>query len=189
MTAAADFMWAESPDGRLEAISITLRQPADPKVIDILRPRSRYEQPMTVEEALRAELDVEDYAWGSVLVQVDALDDWTMLVEPNGWVASTPETLADLSLGGTAINVFWNVNAAMQFGLARDGALVRLFDPLLYEDSREALPEERELEWGVGHPRASALALVERLTGIRIDRDWLLGRGRLSYLVPLEPPG
>ena len=73
----------------------------------------------------------------------------------------------------------------MQFGLARGGATVRLFDPLLYYPSNDTLPEEHELEWGVGHPRASALALMARLTGVGIDRAWLLDNRRMSYVVPL----
>jgi hypothetical protein len=80
--------------------------------------------------------------------------------------------------------VFWNVNANMQFAFARQGSLVRLFDPLLY-DPAEALPQEGEFEWGTHQPRASALALMERLSGVRFDRDWLLTAVRPTYAVPL----
>ena len=81
--------------------------------------------------------------------------DWDVIIEPCGWAASVPETLAHLSAGGTGINVFWNVNAVVTFSLARTGALVRTFDALLYDDAADALPEERGLRWKPT-PRARA---------------------------------
>jgi hypothetical protein len=179
------YTWAESEDALVEAVSITLIQPADGSALAALRPRREITAPLTFEEALAEAFALDDFAWGSVLAQSDRLGDWDVIIEPCGWAASVPETLAHLSAGGTAINVFWNVNAVVTFSLARTRALVRTFDALLYDDAADALPEERGLRWGADAPRASALAVMERLTGVPVERDWLLGRARRSFVVPL----
>ena len=77
--------------------------------------------------------------------------------------------------------MFWNVNAVMSFGFARAGAVVRAFDPLLY-DGAGALRDEAGLPFG--EPAAAlgaAFVLAERLTSIRIQREWLLNRRRPTY--------
>jgi hypothetical protein len=179
------YAWAENGDPLVEAVSITLVQPADGFALAALRPRREISARLTVEQALAEAFALEDFAWGSVLAQSDRLGDWDVIIEPCGWAASVPETLARLSAGGTAVNVFWNVNAVITFSLARTGALVRTFDALLYNDETDALPEEHGLRWGVDAPRASALAVMERLTGVPLERDWLLGRARRSFVVPV----
>jgi hypothetical protein len=182
---AEAYGWAESGDPRLEAISITLVQPDDEWPLQVLAPREQLPGVMTVAEALKAEGDLVDFAWGSVLVQTDSIDGWAALIEPNGWAASMPEAVIRLAARGEAVNVFWNVNAVMSFSLARDGALVRTFDPLLYDDSDGPLPDEMGLPWGVGRPRASAFALMERLTHVRMTEAWLLERPRETFVVPI----
>ena len=181
----ARYAWSEADDPRLDAMSITLVQPADGSAIRVLGPRREFPHPLTVAQALDETLGLDDFAWGSVVAQVDRLGDWDAIIEPNGWAASMPETLAQLSAAGVAVNVFWNVEAVVTFGLARAGALVREFNGLLYNDGREPLPEEDGLAWGVEAPRASCFAVMERVTGITLERDWLLNRARATYVVPL----
>ena len=179
------YAWADTTrDPRLEALSITLVEPIRPDPIAVLRPRESLGS-LTVEETLDRSLQIEDYAWGSVAVQVDTIGDWTVLVEPNGWVTSYGDSLSRLSEGGRAGNVFWNVNANMSFGWAVDGALVRQFDPLLY-DADGALPEEADLPYGhPGRATGAALTLLTRLTGVIIDPSWLLDQARPTFIVPL----
>jgi hypothetical protein len=118
---------------------------------------------------------------------VDELDGWTTLIEPFGWAGATPDVLARLSAdGGRAVNVYWNVNALMHVGWADDGRNVASFDPLLDDrlDGRE--PEENDLPFG-DPERAlrAALVLAERLTGVRIERTWLLDRTRPTSEIPV----
>jgi hypothetical protein len=121
-----------------------------------------------------------------VLVQTDTLEGWTVFLEPNGWATSDTEVLARLSKHGRAVNVFWNVNAVMSFAVAKAGVLVRQFDPLLYDIDGDQLPEEAVLPFGEpGQVRAASLALLNQLTGLRIEPAWILERRRPTYIVPL----
>jgi|GEM_PF-3036213 len=68
----------------------------------------------------------------------------------------------------------------MPFTLARDGQIVRQFDPLLpdHDPSSVAavgdpLPDEAQLDWE-SEPRLSGLTLLSRLTGTEpADPAWL----------------
>lgn len=179
------YAWADRDYQQLFAISIAMVRPDDGTAIEALRPRRRLPTHLTVSDALDETLRVTDFAWGSVLAQTDSLGQWCIVIEPNGWATSLPETVSRLSAGGVAVNVFWNVSAVMSFSFARLGTLVRTFDPLLYDDHL-ALAEEHGIVWGAAAPRAGALALMERLTGERIDRAWLLDRARPTYEVPID---
>jgi hypothetical protein len=95
------------------------------------------------------------------------------------------EVLQRLSVDGIAVNVFWNVNAVIRFSYARNGALVRDFDGLLYDSPDEPIPEEHGFAWGDDRPRESVLGVMERLTGIRLSREWLLATPRRTFEVPL----
>jgi hypothetical protein len=181
----AAYSWADSDDPLVEALSITLAQPDDGRVPALLRPRRELPQQLTVEGALEATLELADFAWGVVLAQTGSCDGWAMIIEPNGWAASMPDILGRISVHGVAVNVFWNVNAVIRFSLARDGRLVREFDCLLYNSPDEPLAEEAGLPWGAAHPRASALGLMERVTGVRLERDSVLDTRRPTFEVPV----
>jgi hypothetical protein len=179
------YAWVEdSQDASLDAISITFVTPIKPDPLAFLRPRESLGE-LTVEQTLDRSLEIGDHAWGSVEVQVDALGDWTVLVEPNGFVTAYDDVLSRLSADGKAGNAFWNVNANMRFGWAVDGTVIRQFDPLLY-DPAGALPDEAGLPFGhPGRPIGAALTLLARLTGVDIDQHWLLDRARATFVVPL----
>lgn len=110
-------------------------------------------------------------------LQIDHLDGALVLIEPNGWKCTDENVLVHLSAHGTATSVYWNVNALMRFVFAERGAVIRSFDPLLY-DSTGALSEEADLRFGMpGQALASALLLLERLTGgVRVTADWLTNK-------------
>jgi hypothetical protein len=68
------------------------------------------------------------------------------------------------------------VNADVTFTYAEDGVTVACFDPLLIEHpwlgaNPESIRERAHgLRFGVERARSDSLALVERLTGVRLDR-------------------
>jgi hypothetical protein len=45
--------------------------------------------------------------------------DWILIVEPNGWAATTSADLAKLSDGTEAVSIFWNVNVLTVIAVAR----------------------------------------------------------------------
>ena len=127
----------------------------------------------------------QDHDTGSYVVQAEQRDPWVVLVEPNGYLASIPEAVSALSDLDVAVSVYWNVNAQMRFAMYADGVLVRSFDPLLPDLGPEGQPlaEEAGLPFGVDGevPEAAALTLAERLTGVAIDRAWLLDQARPTW--------
>jgi hypothetical protein len=156
-------------------------------VLDILGPRLEFPSPMTVDQAMDAAFNLDDFAWGSSIAQLDSIAGWTVVVEPVGWLGSISEVLLRLAANGRALSAYWNVNAVMNVGVAERGRVIRRFDPLLYDAGDPPLPEELSLPWGVGQPRACSLALIARLTGVVVERDWLLERSRRTFVVPIPP--
>ena len=180
------YRWVEERRDLLDAVSITFVRPANDALIDVLAPRRELPVPLTYAAALGAAFDLEDYAWGSLLAQVDGLEGWTTLIEPCGWAAAMPDVVARLSAGGVAVNVFWNVNANMSACLGRDGHVVRQFDPLLYELGDTLLQEEQGLPFGDSAAPlcAASLAFLARVTGVDFDEAWLLEPRRRTFVVP-----
>jgi hypothetical protein len=127
----------------------------------------------------------QDYDRASFAVQAEQVDAWLVLIEPNGYLSSLPESLSALSDADVAISVYWNVNAQMRFGMFADGVLVRSFDPLLPDlgPSGRPLDEETGLTFGVDgeRPNVAALILAQRLTGVTIEREWLLDQLRETW--------
>jgi hypothetical protein len=181
----AAYAWADtSQDARLSALSITVVRPEPADLLARLAPRPDWLRELTVDEAL--EVDRDEIGWQWNLVQVDALDGVTVLIEPNGWSTAAPTVLARLSRGGRAANVFWNVNADMSFGYAVDGSIVRTFDPVLYDAGDPPLPEEASLPFATGDsPSAAALTMLTQLMEVEIDLSWPLEPRRPTYLVPI----
>ena len=132
--------------------------------------------------------------FGNDLVQISSIGRAVVTFEPNGWHGVGHELAAALSRSGRYAAYFWNVNALMQFVFAEAGEIKRDFDPLLYDNDgarEKALPEEMDLPFptsGAGPltPGRASLALVERLTGIEISRQWLLDEPHATYRVDPE---
>ena len=121
---------------------------------------------------------------GNDTVAVDALAGAVVCAQANGWAGTREECAAELSRGGVYVCSYRNVNAVMEVVYARDGELLRRFDPLLYEPwAGGALPEEAGLPFGTDQDSpAAAFCLMQRLTGVEITRDWLLKCGHPTYL-------
>ena len=139
----------------------------------------------TVHEAWQ----LSESAFGNDLVQISSIGNAVITFEPNGWHGVEGEIASSLSQRGRYVAYFWNVNAVMRFVFAESGLILRDFDPLLYEADRDrALPEELDLPFPSGStdsltPGQASLALIERLTGVEITREWLLAEPHPTYLV------
>ncbi|MGY1814608.1 DUF6461 domain-containing protein [Blastococcus sp. SYSU D00820] len=133
--------------------------------------------------------DLVDLDSSAAPVQVGERDGRLVVVENNGYQATDEALLAELSRGGSAVCVFWNINARYQLSLARRGTVVRSLDPFLqdWEPIGDPLPEEEGLDFQDGSGRALLLELVDRLTGIRIDEEWLLRRPHRTWTTAGPP--
>jgi hypothetical protein len=135
---------------------------------------------MTFEQAA----DEQDFVAERLAVQIGVLDGWTVLVEPNGYICTQDAVLASLSTAGRAVMVFWNVNLDSRFGYAREGVLVRVFDPVLgTSEVGDPLPEEATPV--DEQPIPAALALAEAVTGVQVTGPWLLDEARPTVTCPL----
>jgi hypothetical protein len=109
----------------------------------------------------------------------DDVPGGVLVAENNGWEGARLEVATAVSRGGRLASAYWSVNADMTFVHAVDGVPLAVFDPLLIESpwwvgDRGSLPARiDDLPFGVEAPRAAAFALVERLTGVRIEASWL----------------
>lgn len=116
-------------------------------------------------------------------VLVGEVPGGVLAVEHNGWWGVRDEVAAAVSRGTTVASFYRNVNAVMAFLYAVDGQVVAMFDPLLEEVPPVLVERAVDLPFGVEQTEASAFALLERLTGIRFDEDWLTAP-RARYDVP-----
>ncbi|MGE5830467.1 MAG: DUF6461 domain-containing protein [Micromonosporaceae bacterium] len=121
--------------------------------------------------------------------QVGVLDGGVLVAEHNGWRGE--EAAGALSTGARAACFCRDVSAAMQFSHAVDGVLLATFDPLL-----EPAPVHgadpgcldrllADLPFGLDAAEISAMALLERVTGVRISAEWLRTPQRAIRLPPL----
>jgi hypothetical protein len=118
---------------------------------------------------------------GNDTVQIDVLGGAVVCLESNGWAGTDVPRAEALSHTGVYVSTYTNVNALMQLVVARAGAIVRIFDPLLY-DPEGAMAEEVGLPFGEpGLCSAAAFVLLERVTGVELTRSWLLETPHPAY--------
>ena len=115
---------------------------------------------------------------------------WTVLAEDNGWHGSGERVLARLSAGGgVAASVYWNVNRVTRIGYAVDGRWLASFDYVC--TSWSGPRPDRLAAFLDGLPLddpersdAAALAVLERISGVRIGAEWLTQPHQTSVVVP-----
>lgn len=126
---------------------------------------------------------------GPQWAQVGPVDGGLLVAEHNGWRAE--EVAESLSRGARLASFFRNVHAVMHFVYAVDGRVVAEFDPLLDhrprtgDDPYSIEPALQGLPFGLFAAEPSALTLLERLTGVRVDLSWLDTPQRAVVLPPL----
>ena len=169
MVGADAYEWAQN-DPRLDAFCVTAVAGARrEQVLDAFRVDRSTETPATFEEAFNG-FPAPTY------VLVDKVPGGVLAMENNGWWGVDADVVASASRAASLASYYKNVNAVMTFVHAENGVLLAMFDPLL-DDVPSALAQRAEgLPFGVGHAQASAFALLERLTGIRLDESWLAAR-------------
>ncbi|MGY1774044.1 DUF6461 domain-containing protein [Blastococcus sp. SYSU D00813] len=172
-----------------EAVTITFVRGLDPREVgDLLAVDWDTGRRLTFGDAEA----LQDLRRDAQPVQLAERDGWVVVVEPNGYWTSQTHVVEALSRRGEAVSVYWSVKATSEFVLARDGAMVRAFDPVLFDDEEgDPLPEEEGLPFGSddADPYALALELATRLTGVPVEGSWLLETPHPTWLAagPPEP--
>jgi len=168
----ADYAWAEGRD----AFCVSFVEAMSPEAVLEKMAGGCGTGIVTVAEARERASDQTELDYGSA-IEAGMVGGWVVTVEANGYQGTLPEVVRAISKGSRAIVVFCNIHAHTRFLYAVDGVVVRSFDPLLYDDPTPwdgpPLPEESGLDFGSGHPMASAFACAERLTRVRLTSDLL----------------
>jgi hypothetical protein len=139
-------------------------------------------QPRTFEECFWA-------ADGPQWALVDRVDAGVLVAEHNGWRAE--EAAETLSHGARVACFFRNVQAVMHFVYAVDGVVVAEFDPLLHRHPTggAAIAAQLDgLDFGLFAAEPSALALLQRLTGVQVRAAWLNTPQRAVTLPAVNTP-
>jgi hypothetical protein len=128
---------------------------------------------------------------GTQWAQVGEVNGGLLVAEHNGWRAE--EVVEDLSRGGQMACFFRNVQAVMHFVYAVDGEVLAEFDPLLERGPVSGVSPgvldraAQDLPFGLFGAEESAMSLIERLTGVRVRREWLDAPQRAVALPPTRP--
>ncbi|MBM9623791.1 DUF6461 domain-containing protein [Streptomyces zhihengii] len=189
MTAtAADYLWFEEDFPELaNAYCVTLVQGLSP--LDVLqRLDGRDEPPRTgadeIDEAAYDLLCADD---ARQLLAMTTVGDWTLIIEPNGYLGVSEDRALPASAGTRWISHFANINGVDAFLWAEDTTKRLSFEPL-FPDSRWGTTPDDVLQpmHDIGFQFTAetsdtadslagpaAFALAEHLTGIRLTRELL----------------
>jgi hypothetical protein len=171
------YEWVDG-DRRMEAFCVTVVR--DVPVAEVV---ARFGgEPSTATEAIFE--DAMNGVPDPTSILVGELGPGVVVAENNGWWGVDQALAAAVSRGGRLASCYRSVNADMALVHAVDGSLRAAFDPLL--DAVPAALEEAAagLDFGADAVGAPSFALIERLTGIRVEREWLLDRPRTRIDVP-----
>ncbi|CAL9368899.1 hypothetical protein SUDANB37_00844 [Streptomyces sp. enrichment culture] len=196
---AADYRWlGDHCPELIEAYCLTLVHAVSPEEA-LRRLRARAEGRVTGISAL---VEAAAEAWKESggdrhFVGVCAVDGWTLVVEPNGYLGSLDEAAGPLSRGTELVTHFRNVNAVDHFSRYVDGELRVHFEPLFPyardgadPDGAVALMREvgfdlREDDGDLQATTEAAFALAERITGVRLTPGLLDGAEFRTGSVPV----
>ncbi|GLY50465.1 DUF6461 domain-containing protein [Lentzea sp. NBRC 102530] len=127
-------------------------------------------RPATLAEAGKAAMTA--YPDDLPVITASEVGGWVFLAADNGWHGAMPEVLTRLSAGTVATTAYWNVNLNNTLALAEDGRLSEMDFVLDDEPPEELAGHVAGLDFEGDDLCGSALAFVERVTGVRLDEDW-----------------
>jgi Family of unknown function (DUF6461) len=173
-----DYRWAQN-NPRLDAYCVTaVAGGTRETVLAGFGAELATETPATFEEAFNG-------FPSPTYVLLDVVSGGVLAVENNGWRGVEDGVASELSRGAAVAAFYRNVNAVMTFVHVVDGIVLATFDPLLDDVPSELATEGEGLPFGVDNAQASAFALLERLTGIRLEAEWL---GAAHSRFDIRPP-
>ncbi|MGW5154894.1 DUF6461 domain-containing protein [Nonomuraea wenchangensis] len=112
--------------------------------------------------------------------------DWTVVIEPGGWLMAVVDTIyARVSQGTEVVSVCCHEYASDTFAYIVDGTLVVSFDPMYPEERSGSDPDrfvmkmhevgldpDHDLDGpGIDHPIERSFALASSITGLSLSTD------------------
>lgn len=129
-------------------------------------------------------------SWPDRLV-VGTIGDVVVAIQFAGWESSRPEVLRRVSAQGLAATSWWSITGATRFGLAKNGAVVDLFEDWSEATSPEVLDRMQDLDrYSYVDVIERGLVFAERVTGAALTLDFLnsLIDAEVSYeIIPWLP--
>ncbi|OUC75816.1 DUF6461 domain-containing protein [Gordonia lacunae] len=182
-----DYLWTEGGGtaGEFQAFCLALVENADVEEVATQLPVIEDLGVMGFPGELRFR-SYDDWNEKRLLVGLFQMGSWTAMFEVNGFAGMTAELMIPLSKGRRIVSHHYSDgNGSGSFRLYEDGRLTANFNPTrgiydLQARDRETLtslmqasgfdqaPVDHPLE-GRQHNRAATLALMERLTGVRLE--------------------
>jgi hypothetical protein len=131
------------------------------------------------------------------------LGEWTLIVEPNGFLGVTEQVIVPLSRGVRLVSHYKNVDSDNRFCWVEDGDIRLRFEPMFAHYRSGSDPDGLvdvmpELGFDLAHEedrnyepyKEAAFALAEHITGVRLtaaileSADFLCGLARLPRSSP-----
>lgn len=112
-------------------------------------------------------------SWPDRLV-VGTIGDVVVAIQFAGWESSRPEVLRRVSARGLAATSWWSITGATRFGLAKNGAVLDLFEDWSEATSPEVLDRTQDLDrYSYVDVIERGLVFAERVTGAALTPDFL----------------
>lgn len=182
-----DYLWTESGGtaGEFQAFCLALVENADVEEVAAELPVIEDLGEMGFPEGLRFR-SYDDWNEQRLLVGLVQMGSWTAMFEVNGFAGITAELMTPLSKGRQIVSHHYSDgNGSGSFRLYEDGRLTANFNPtrgiydlqardpetltsLMQASGFDQAPVDHPLE-GRQHNRAATFALMERLTGVRLE--------------------
>lgn len=185
-----DYLWTEDAGtaGEFQAFCLALVEDANVDDVIVQLPLIADLGPMNFREELRFR-SYDNWDPERLLVGLLQLDSWTALFEVNGFVGVTAQIVLPMSRGRRIVSHHYSDgNGSGTFKIYEDGRLAASFEPtvgivdlwtddpemsttlatMMRESGFDQAPDDH-LQAGRQHNRAAAFALMERLTGVRLE--------------------
>jgi hypothetical protein len=163
------YAWTESGEGFVAVVAL-VKGCSPARALEIIG--ADRATPLASAQEIREWADEQEYPAYGTAIEAGTIGDWTFILESGGYQAAY--FAAQLSEADEAVVIYQSVNADSSFQYARNGTVIRSFDPLLphMPQEGEPLPEEAGIaftgEDDEPHPMRGSFLLAERLTGIRL---------------------
>jgi hypothetical protein len=148
------------------------------------------EKQMTLGEAIESRIFTGSHGNDCSFVLAGRIGEWIVTEEFYGYQGVRHEVWRRASQGTEMVIMSWDVDGRAEFIYAVEGKEVVAFDMDFPEERGGSDPDRLldymlELPFSAENRLASALALAERITGVRLEPNWIESKHRVVKVIPL----